>query len=73
MKTMANQDNSVVLRISEEKAKILEHEGFHYVSKAVWKEYEANKRGQSGFTPPIPKKSNKMSKSAKRHLRRKTK
>tara|TARA_Y100000593_G_scaffold73150_1_gene134359 strand:+ start:1865 stop:2086 length:222 start_codon:yes stop_codon:yes gene_type:complete len=73
MKTMANQDNSVVIRISEEKAKILEHEGFHYVPKAVWKEYEARKRGQSDFTPPIPKKSNKMSKSTKRHLRRKNK
>ena len=73
MKTMANQDKSVVVRVSEEKADILRYEGFNYVPKSVWKEYEARKRGQSDFTPPIPKKSNKMSKSTKRHLRRKNK
>ena len=42
MKTMANQDNSVVLKISDDKARILEHEGFHYVPKEVWKEYQKN-------------------------------
>ena len=38
MKCMANQDESVVVRVSEDKAKILRHEGFHFVSKELWKE-----------------------------------
>ena len=37
MKCMANQDESVVLRISNEKAEIMQHEGFHFVSKELWK------------------------------------
>ena len=37
MKCMANQDESVVVRVSEEKAKILQEEGFHFIPKEVWK------------------------------------
>jgi hypothetical protein len=37
MKCMANQDESVVLRVSNEKAEIMQHEGFHFVSKELWK------------------------------------
>ena len=37
MKCMANQDESVVVRVSEDKAKILQEEGFHFISKEVWK------------------------------------
>ena len=70
MKTMANQDKSVVVRVSEEKANILRYEGFHYVPKSEWKNFQERQRGQSNFIPPITKKSNKMSKSTKRHLRK---
>ena len=72
MKTMANQDNSVIVRVSEEDANILGHEGFHYVSKSVWKEYQKN---QKGYVPPptISEKSNEMSKSTKRYLRKQNK
>ncbi len=38
MKCMANQDESVVVRVSDEKAEIMQHEGFHFVSKEIWKE-----------------------------------
>ena len=72
MKTMANQDESVVLRISEEKAKILENEGFHYVRKELYKK-KVRDAEQPVEDKLIKAKSNKMSKSAKRHLRRKTK
>jgi len=37
MKTMGNQDESVVVRVTEKEANVLIHEGFHYVSKEVWK------------------------------------
>ena len=72
MKTMANQDNSVILKISDDKARILEHEGFRYVSKSVWKEYQKN---QKGYVPPtaVSEKSNEMSKSTKRYLRKQNK
>ena len=39
MKCMANQDESVVLRVSDEKADIMQHEGFHFVSKELWKPF----------------------------------
>ena len=68
MKTMANQDKSVVVRVSEEEADVLKYEGFHYVPKSIWKEYQKN---QKGYTPPtISEKSNEMSKSTKRHLKK---
>ena len=38
MKCMANQDESVVVRVTEKKAEILKEEGFHFVPKSVWKE-----------------------------------
>ena len=72
MKTVANQDESVVVRVSEEKAEYLTHEGFHYVSKEVWK-----KKVRDAEHPvedkPMKAKTNKMSKSAKRHLRNQNK
>ena len=78
MKTMADQDNSTVLKVSDEEAEILEHEGFHYVPKSVWKEYQKNKTGDIGISLQdkyglMNNKSNKMSKSAKRHLRKQNK
>ena len=35
---MANQDESVVVRVTEKKAEILKEEGFHFVPKELWKE-----------------------------------
>tara|TARA_Y100001963_G_C6678502_1_gene398673 strand:- start:709 stop:957 length:249 start_codon:yes stop_codon:yes gene_type:complete len=82
MKTLANQDESVVVRVSNDEAEILVHEGFHYVPKELWKE----KVRDAGDTPDYPynveygdgskvlkKRHNKMSKSTKRHLRKKNK
>ena len=69
MKCMANQDESVVIRVNEDEADILLHEGFHYVSKEVWKE-KVRDAEQPVPDSPMKAKSNKMSKSAKRHLRK---
>tara|TARA_B100001123_G_scaffold201152_1_gene228292 strand:+ start:2283 stop:2489 length:207 start_codon:yes stop_codon:yes gene_type:complete len=66
---MANQDESVVIRVSNDKAEILAYEGFHYVEKSVWKE-KVRDAEQPVSDKPMKAKSNKMSKSAKRHLRR---
>lgn len=69
MKCMANQDQSVVVRVSDEKAIILQEEGFHYVPKEFWKEKvrDAEKPVED---KPTKAKSNKMSKSAKRQIRK---
>ena len=68
MKTIANQDDSVIMRVSETRAKVLVEEGFRYVSKELWKE----KGSFDGKTeePTGEKKHNKMSKASKRHLRK---
>ena len=69
MKCMANQDESVVVRVTEEKAEILREEGFHFIPKSLWKEKvrDAEKPVED---KPAKAKSNKMSKSAKRQLRK---
>ena len=72
MKCMANQDESVVVRVSDEKAVILQEEGFHYISKEVWKE-KVRDAEQPVEDKPTKAKSNKLSKSAKRQLRKKNK
>ena len=66
---MANQDESVVVRVSEEKAEIMQHEGFHYVPKEVWKQ-KVRDAEQPVEDNPIKAKSNKMSKATKRQLRK---
>ncbi len=38
MKCMMSVDGSNIVRVSDEKAAMLYHEGFRYVSKSVWKE-----------------------------------
>ena len=52
MKCMANQDESVVVRVTEKKATILQEEGFHYVPKSVWKEKtrDVNKKEETKKT-----------------------
>ena len=67
MKTIANKDNSVIMRVSEERAEILVQEGFRYVPKSMYKESNIGDKPKTNKTKT---KANKMSKSAKRHLRK---
>ena len=79
MKCMMSVDGSNIVRVSDEKASKLFHEGFRYVSKSVWKEKvrDVNKKEEvnkeTGKTEMVTKKSNKMSKSQKRHMRKSAK
>ena len=38
MKCMMSVDGSNIVRVSDERASELYHEGFRYVSKSLWKE-----------------------------------
>ena len=69
MKTMANQDNSAIIRVTEREAEILQYEGFRYVSKEMYKKNvrDAEKPVEDKL---VKVKSNKMSKSQKRHLKK---
>ena len=69
MKCMMSVDGSNIVRVSDEKAAELYHEGFRYVSKSLWKE-KVRDVEQSTEEKPTNKKSNKMSKAQKRHLRK---
>ena len=72
MKCMMSVDGSNIVRVSDDKAAELYHEGFRYVSKSLWKE-KVRDVNKSTETKPTKTKSNKMSKSQKRHLRKSTK
>ena len=72
MKCMMSVDGSNIVRVSDEKASKLYHEGFRYVSKAIWKE-KVRDVETTTETKPTNKKSNKMSKAEKRHLRKSNK
>ena len=69
MKCMMSVDGSNIVRVSDEKASELFSEGFRYVSKSVWKETVRDVE-QIEEDNPTKKKSNKMSKSQKRHMRK---
>ena len=69
MKCMMSVDGSNIVRVSDDKASKLYHEGFRYVSKSLWKE-KVRDVEQSTEEKPTNKKSNKMSKAQKRHLRK---
>ena len=76
MKTMKTLDGNRIIRVSDEKAAELYH-GMEakYVPKSLWKEKvrDVNKESvvneETGKTEMVTK-SNKMSKSQKRHLRK---
>ena len=76
MKCMMSVDGSNIVRVSDEKAAKLYHEGFRYVSKSIWKEKvrdvekEPAVNQDTGKLEMVTKKSNKMSKAQKRHLRK---
>ena len=72
MKCMMSVDGSNIVRVSDDKASKLFHEGFRYVSKAIWKE-KVRDVETTTETKPTNKKSNEMSKAEKRHLRKSNK
>ena len=68
MKCMMSVDGSNIVRVSDEKATELYHEGFRYVSKSLWKEKVRDVETKKEVTKPL--KNNKLSKAQKRHLRK---
>ena len=69
MKTMMSLDGTI-LRVSDEKAsKLFNEEGFRYVAKSMWKK-QVRDAGKTEEAPTGKKKHNKMSKAAKRHLKK---
>ena len=67
MKTMMSVDGNKIIRVTDDKASKLYHEGFRYVSKSLWKE---KVRDINKSEEPTKTKSNKKSKATKRHLRK---
>ena len=63
-------DGSNIVRVSDERASELFSEGFRYVSKSLWKEKVRDVNKSTEEEKPNKKKSNKMSKSQKRHMRK---
>ena len=71
MKTMISMDKKHIKRVSDEKAAELYHVGgWYYTNKSVWKEKVRDTKN-STKDEPTKKKSNKLSKSQKRHMRKK--
>ena len=70
MKCMMSVDGSNIVRVSDEKASELFSEGFRYVSKSVWKEKVRDINKSTEEEKPTNKKSNKMSKAQKRHIKK---
>ena len=77
MKCMMSSDGTHIVRVSEDVASKLYHnENWKYIPKSVWKEKvrDINKEpiyNEDSFNEVvIPKKSNKMSKAQKRHMRK---
>ena len=76
MKTMMNLDGTQIVRVSEEEASRLFSDGYRYIAKSIWKEKvrdieKTHDEVQDGKL--INKKSNKMSKAAKRQKRKSNK
>jgi len=70
---MMSVDGSNIVRVSDEKASKLYHEGFRYVPKTMWKEKVRDVgtiTETTTETKPTNKKSNEMSKAQKRHARK---
>ena len=76
MKTMMSLDGAQIVRVSDEKASRLFGEGYRYIAKSIWKEKvrdlnkEEEVNEETGKTEMVTKKSNKMSKAAKRHMKK---
>ena len=70
MKTMISMDKKHIKRVTDDKAAKLFHEGWNYTTKSEWKEKVRDTK-KSTKDEPTKKKSNKISKSQKRHMRKK--
>ena len=75
MKCIMSVDNKHIKRVSDEQASELFHEGWRYVPKSLWKEKvrDLNKEpvvNEETSKTEMVTKSNKMSKAAKRHLKK---
>ena len=70
MKTMMSLDGTQIVRVSDEKASRLYSDGYKYIAKSIWKEKVRNIENPPSNTKPTENKSNKMSKSQKRHMRK---
>ena len=63
-----SSDGTNIVRVSDDEASKLYHnENFKYVSKSIWKE---KVRDVETKEEPTNKKTNKLSKAQKRHLRK---
>ena len=73
MKCMISVDRVHIKRVTDEKASRLYQEGWRFVPKSLWKEKvrDVNKPTEEKSTEKT--KSNKMSKSTKRHMRKSNK
>ena len=70
MKCMMSSDGTHIVRVSEDEASGLYHnENYSYVAKSVWKE-KVRDIDKQEEEPVTNKKSNKMSRAQKRHLRK---
>ena len=69
MKCMMSVDKAHIRRVSDDKATELYQEGWRYVSKSIWKEKVRDLEKPKEETT-TKTKSNKMSKSQKRHMRK---
>ena len=71
MKCMMSSDGARIVRVSEDEASELYHnENYKYVAKSVWKEKVRDLEKSAEEIPKDNKKSNKMSKAQKRHMRK---
>ena len=77
MKTMMSLDGTTIKRVSDEEAsRLFNEEVFRFVPKSMWKEKVRDVKKEpvvnkdTDEVEMVTKKSNKMSKSAKRHLRK---
>ena len=68
MKTMMSLDGTQIVRVSDEKASGLFEDGYRYIAKSIWKE-KVRDVEKPTEEEPTKKKSIKMSKAEKRHLR----
>jgi len=73
MKCMMSVDKKHINRVSDEEASELYHEGWSYVSKSLWKEKVRDIDKPAEEEKTTKTKSNKMSKSTKRHMRKSNK
>ena len=71
MKCMVSVDRKHIRRVTDEQASSMYEEGWRYISKSLWKEKVRDI--EKPIEKPTKTKSNKMSKSQKRHMRKSNK